>query len=186
MHASVPAGVVRRGGANMPREPRVHAESGFYHVILRGNGKQLLFENDDDRLHFLKLLCGKTQSGGVSVLAWCLMSNHIHLLLSDPQDNLSCVMHGLATAYSRYLNSASGHIGAVFQGRSTSVPIKSDRQLLQALRYIHDNPEKAGVAPAGGVPLEQLWGIPRRGAAGRRWRGPRPYRWKEPISDVLQ
>lgn len=133
----------------MPREPRVHAESGFYHVILRGNGKQLLFETDDDRLHFLKLLRGKTQSGGVSVLAWCLLSNHIHLLLSDPQDNLSCVMHGLATAYSRYFNSASGHIGAVFQGRFTSVPIKSDRQLLQALRYIHDNPEKAGVAPAG-------------------------------------
>lgn len=132
----------------MPRTSRIRSESGFYHVILRGNGKQLLFENDEDRVRFLTSLRDKTQADGISVIAWCLMSNHIHLLLDDPQNNLSHAMHALATAHARHFNDASGHVGAVFQGRFTSVPIKDNEQLLQVVRYIHDNPEKAGIAPA--------------------------------------
>ena len=132
----------------MPRTSRTRSESGFYHVILRGNGKQLLFESDEDRARFLTLLRVKTRAGGISVIAWCLMSNHIHLLLDDPQGNLSHAMHALATAYARHFNDASSHVGVVFQGRFTSVPIADERQLLRAVRYIHDNPEKAGIAPA--------------------------------------
>lgn len=132
----------------MPRTSRIRSESGFYHVILRGNGKQLLFENDEDRVRFLTSLRDKTQAGGISVIAWCLMSNHIHLLLDDPQNNLSHAMHALAAAHARHFNDASGHVGAVFQGRFTSVPIKDNEQLLQVVRYIHDNPEKAWIAPA--------------------------------------
>ena len=131
----------------MPRTSRTRSESGLYHVILRGNGKQLLFESDEDRVSFLSLLRVKTRADGISVIAWCLMSNHIHLLLDDPQDNLSHAMHALATAYARHFNDASGHVGVVFQGRFTSVPIADEHQLLRAVRYIHDNPEKAGVAP---------------------------------------
>lgn len=132
----------------MPRTSRIRSESGLYHVVLRGNGKQLLFESDRDRARFLALLRDKIQTDGIFVIAWCLMSNHIHLLLDDPQDNLSHAMHALATAYARHFNDASGRVGTVFQGRFTSVPIKDERQLLRAVRYIHDNPEKAGVAPA--------------------------------------
>ena len=132
----------------MPRTSRTRSESGLYHVILRGNGKQLLFESDEDRARFLTLLRVKTRAGGISVIAWCLMSNHIHLLLDDPQGNLSHAMHALATAYARHFNDASSHVGVVFQGRFTSVPIADERQLLRAVRYIHDNPEKAGIAPA--------------------------------------
>ena len=136
----------------MPRKPRVRAETGFYHVIFRGNGKQLLFEGDNDRMHFLGMLRDKTRADGISVIAWCLMDNHVHLLLDDPLNALSHAMHALATAYARYFNDSSGHVGAVFQGRFTSVPIKDERQLLQAVRYIHDNPEKAGMAPARKYP----------------------------------
>lgn len=129
----------------MPRASRQYSESGFYHVVLRGNGKQLIFEDDSDRLVFLKRLKEKSAIDGVRIIVWCLMSNHVHLLVDDPKGSLSHFMHAISTAYARYFNEKSGHVGSVFQGRFTSVPITSDGQLLQAVRYIHDNPAKAGV-----------------------------------------
>lgn len=128
----------------MPRPPRQYSESGFYHVVLRGNGKQIIFEDDSDRQMFLKLLMEKKAADSVRIIAWCLMSNHIHLLIDDPEGSLSHFMHAISTAYARYFNEKTGHVGAVFQGRFTSVPITSDDQLLQAVRYIHENPAKAG------------------------------------------
>lgn len=132
----------------MPRVSRQPSATGFYHVIFRGNGRQLLFEDDDDRRYFLGLLTKKAAKFDIAIIAWCLMSNHIHLLLEDPKTQLSQAMHGLATAYARHFNCRSGHVGSVFQGRFTSVAITSDRQLLQAVRYIHENPRKAGIAQA--------------------------------------
>lgn len=136
----------------MPKSPRQYSESGYYHVMLRGNGKQIIFEDDADRRFFLKLLREKTAADGVAVIAWCLMSNHVHLLLDDPKGSLSHVMHAVSTAYARYFNDKTGHVGAVFQGRFVSVPITDDAQLLQAVRYIHENPAKAGVAAVEGYP----------------------------------
>ena len=136
----------------MPRLPRQYSESGFYHVMLRGNGKQIIFEDDADRRFFLKLLREKTEADGVAIIAWCLMSNHVHLLIDDPKGSISHVMHAVSTAYARHFNDKTGHLGAVFQGRFTSVPIADDNQLLQALRYIHENPAKAGVAAVSEYP----------------------------------
>lgn len=136
----------------MPRMTRLLSDSGFYHVVLRGNGKQLLFEDDADRRQFLQLLREKTDTDGIAVIAWCLMSNHVHLLLEDTKDTLSHMMHALATAYARRFNEKTGHVGAVFQGRFFSAPIKCDRQLLQAVRYLHENPVKAGIARAADYP----------------------------------
>lgn len=130
----------------MPRVARQIADSGFYHVTCRGNGRQLLFEDDEDRRHYVALLENKARSHEVAVLAWCLMDNHVHLLLDDQKNEVSHMMHGLTTAYAQYFNSKTGHVGAVFQGRFTGVPITDDRQLLQAVRYIHENPAKANVA----------------------------------------
>lgn len=136
----------------MPRMPRQQAESGFYHVICRGSGRQLLFEDDGDRRFFLNLLATKTGEQGIVLLAWCLMSNHVHVLMEDEKRGLSVAMHGLATGYARYFNRKTGHVGPVFQDRFASVPVESDRQLLQAVRYIHDNPAKAGVARVDSYP----------------------------------
>lgn len=130
----------------MPRVARQIADSGFYHVTCRGNGRQLLFEDDEDRRHYVALLENKARSHEVAVLAWCLMDNHVHLLLDDQKNEVSHMMHGLTTAYAQYFNSKTGHVGAVFQGRFTGVPITDDRQLLQAVRYIHENPAKANIA----------------------------------------
>lgn len=142
----------REGSVLMPRSPRQYSESGFYHVILRGNGKQIIFERDADYRFFLHLLREKAAAEDVKVIAWCLMSNHVHLLLEDATGSLSHFMHALSTAYARHFNDATGHVGAVFQGRFTSVPITSDAQLLQAVRYIHENPAKAGAGSVDSYP----------------------------------
>ena len=74
------------------------------------------------------------------------MDNHVHLLVEDPCQNLSYAMHGLATAYALRYNGRTGHVGSVFQGRFASVPVESDRQLLQVVRYIHENPMRVGIS----------------------------------------
>lgn len=136
----------------MPRVSRRVAESGHYHVMLRGNGKQVIFEDDADRRTFLDALARTLEMPGLSLLAWCLMTNHVHLLFCDETGCLSSAMHALATKYAGYFNSRTGHVGSVFDGRFKSVPIESDAQLIAAIRYIHDNPKKAGICSASDYP----------------------------------
>lgn len=132
----------------MPRIARRVAESGFYHVVLKGNGGQIIFDDDEDRRAFLAALSSSLEDTELSLIAWCLMSTHAHLLLSDEVGCLSSAMHSLATKYAGYFNSRTGHLGSVFSGRFKSVPVESDVQLIAAVRYIHNNPEKAGICPA--------------------------------------
>ena len=129
----------------MPRCARRIAESGYYHVMLRGNGKQVIFYDDLDRREFLRALGDAVVSGGLSLVAWCLMTNHVHLLLIDELGRLSQGVHDLATRYAGYFNKRTGHVGSVFDGRFRSVPVESDDQLLAAVLYIHENPAKAGI-----------------------------------------
>lgn len=132
----------------MPRTARLLSQSGWYHVIVRGNGRQLLFEDDADRARFCSLMVEHFENEGISLGAWCLMSNHVHLLVEDPWQRLSQAMHAIETAYALRFNARTGHVGSVFQGRFKSIPIETDRQLLCVVRYIHENPERAGVALA--------------------------------------
>lgn len=136
----------------MARTARQKSESGIYHVMLRGCGKQCLFEDDANRIKFLEILSSNTEKYRVSVLAWCLMDNHIHLVLSDRQDDLSPCLKAIAGHYAMYFNSRTAHVGHVFQDRFKSKPIETDGYLLQAVRYVHRNPEKAGIAAAEDYP----------------------------------
>lgn len=130
------------------RAARAKSESGCYHVVAWGNGRQIIFESDADRTRFLHLLQERAGATGVSVIAWCLMDNHVHLILEDCANRLSEFMHVLLTRYAAYFNSRSGHVGHVFQERFFSEPIESDRHLLAAVRYVHLNPERAGISGA--------------------------------------
>ena len=136
----------------MPRAPRAIAESGFYHVILRGNGKQIIFEDDADRRAFLVLLAKRAGDAGINVLAWCLMDNHVHLVLDDPTQVLSEMMQRLSGDYAQRFNRKSGRVGHVFENRFKSCPIETEAYLLQAIRYVHDNPENAGICPVAEYP----------------------------------
>lgn len=132
----------------MPRTRRERSESGYYHVTLRGNGKQLLFETSKDRTVFMEAVRSSFMRSGISLIAWCLMGNHVHLIIDDPHDHMGEALHRVASSYASYFNRTFGHTGHVFEGRYGSVPIRDDEQLLAAVRYVHDNPLKGmGIPP---------------------------------------
>ena len=136
----------------MPRAARARSESGFYHVVAKGNGGQNLFEDASDYRAFLELVSAAAEKCGMSVHAYCLMSNHVHLLLEDQGGRLSDFMKSLTTGYAMRFNAKTGHIGHVFQQRFKSQPVEDEVHLLQAVRYIHNNPAKAGMCSADEYP----------------------------------
>lgn len=130
----------------MTRTARKHSETGLYHAMLRGCAGLLIFEDDNDRCYFVNLMSRRLSKFDIEILCWCLMDNHVHILVEDPNDAISNGFHGLATAYARYFNFKTGRRGPLFQDRFESVPIESERQLLNCVRYIHNNPAKAHMA----------------------------------------
>ena len=137
-----------RGKGAGVRAARRASESGYYHVILRGDGRRNIFEDDDDRRAFLELLSRQLIDRGVDVVAWCLMDNHVHLVPCDSEGCLSKAVGSLAMRYAQRFNARTGHVGHVFQERFKSFPIESDAYLLEAVRYVHNNPERGGICPA--------------------------------------
>lgn len=132
----------------MDRIARARSETGFYHVVSRGNNKRPIFSDDVDRHRFLKLLQDCCAQYDINIIAWCLMSNHVHLLFEDLHGQLSEAMKRLLGGYAAYFNARTGRIGHLFQGRFSSRAIDTDAYLLECVRYIHNNPANAHVAPA--------------------------------------
>ena len=130
----------------MPYIRRQQCESNLYHVIIRGEGRMLLFEDRLDREVFLDLMRQKRAECSVELLAWCLMGNHVHLLLHAELANISAFMERVERPYVRHFNNRHDHIGHLFQGRFKSIPVVGDPQLLETVRYIHRNPVEGGVA----------------------------------------
>lgn len=130
----------------MARSARKVSPSGYYHVMQRGIGKQLLFENDYDYEKYLKKLFELKSFVEFELSAYCLMNNHVHLLIKvDGLDKLSRLMQMIGTSYANYYNKKYEHCGYVFQNRFHSEVIDSERYLLSCLNYIHNNPLKAGI-----------------------------------------
>ncbi|MFO7535147.1 MAG: transposase, partial [Kiritimatiellia bacterium] len=88
----------------MARKLRVQFEGAIYHVRLRGVDRRKLFDDDDERARFLKRLAEAVEEYGVRLYLFCLMTNHVHLLVETPKANLSVFMHKLQTAYTVYYN----------------------------------------------------------------------------------
>lgn len=132
----------------MPRIQRQASESGYYHVMLRGNARQLLFESDDDRRAFLSALDTVMEKTGLCLLAWCLMDNHVHFVVDAHDCALSDAMRSLAIRYAHRFNQKADRVGHVFQDRYRSKPIESDAYLLEAVRYVHNNPLEIGASAA--------------------------------------
>lgn len=129
----------------MARTARIKSESGYYHVMLRGNNRNLIFKNKQDRLKFLKLVQKQVNRGFISVIAYCLMDNHLHMLLRENDGQLTAAMQSLSTAYAIYFNKKYNRTGHLFQNRFESETIDDEKYLFAALRYIHQNPVKAGI-----------------------------------------
>ena len=129
----------------MVRQQRLGCESNIYHVVARGVGRQIIFEDDTDRFKFLGYLREFGESG-VILHAWCLMDNHIHLLARGPIATISSSMGLLLGSYAQWFNLRHGRAGHLFQNRFDSECVESDAYFLTVVRYIHQNPLKAGLA----------------------------------------
>jgi len=124
----------------MATKPRQRSASGFYHLFQRGVNLFDIFEDDIDRKFYLNRMQRYALDADVEIHAWCLMSNHVHLLLRASLENLSSFMRRLGSVFARRFNSRHGRTGPLFECRFGSVCVETDAQLLAVLRYIHRNP----------------------------------------------
>lgn len=127
----------------MARYRRIYSETGIYHVMCRGNDKTDIFIDDEDKLKYLNILGEKMEESNYTLYAYCIMSNHSHLILKEENQTLPNIMRRINTSYAQYFNRKYGRVGHVFQGRYRSEPIGDDSYLLTAIRYVHNNPVKA-------------------------------------------
>jgi REP element-mobilizing transposase RayT/DNA-binding transcriptional regulator YhcF (GntR family) len=139
------------------RKPRVHYQGGLYHVIARGNQRQKVFLGKEDYLKYLRLMDEYLEHHGMAVYAYCLMPNHVHILLEQAADQpLSRYMQRLQSAYTGYFNRKHKKVGHLFQGRYKAILVDRDAYLLELIRYVHLNPirakleEKVGAYPWSG------------------------------------
>lgn len=116
---------------------------GYYHVMMRGNRKEKTFLEDRDYYVFLKLLKRYTDEFDVKVICYCLMTNHVHLLLYDPDFHLSELMKKFNSVYAKYFNSVHEYVGHIYQDNFKSEPINDEKYFLTAFRYILNNPVAA-------------------------------------------
>ena len=128
----------------MTRYVRKPSKADIYHVVVRGVGRQIIFEDARDKKHFIEILEETLDKYNAALWAYCLMDNHVHLLLNVPFADLSTFMQKLQTNYARYFNKRHSREGTLFQGRFFSEPVQTDEQLAAVVRYIHYNPVKAG------------------------------------------
>ncbi len=129
----------------MARKPRIHFPGACYHVMLRGNGGDDLFFDNEDRYRFYILLQHCIERYGCRVHAFCLMSSHIHLALQVGTVPLSRIMQNLSLRYTRWINKRLERNGHLFQGRYKAILVDEENYLLQLVSYLHLNPVRAGM-----------------------------------------
>lgn len=138
----------------MPRKPRIHFPGALYHVILRGNAGYPIFLNDRGREHFYDLIGQGVERFGHRIHAFCLMTNHVHLLVQVGEVPLSRIIHNLTLRYTAWLNRRHNRIGHLFHGRYKALLVDADNYLLELVRYIHLNPVRAAMTE---LPDEYRW-----------------------------
>ena len=129
----------------MPREARKKSRTGIYHIIMRGINKQTIFEENEDKQRFLEILQKYRKISQYVLYSYCLMDNHIHLLIKEGEEELSVAMKRICSSYVYWFNSKYGRFGHLFQERFKSENVENTVYFLTVLRYIHQNPLKAGL-----------------------------------------
>ena len=129
----------------MPRTARVKSRTGVYHVMLRGVNQQQIFFDEEDYLHFTDLLGRYKRTCGFRLYAYCLMGNHVHLLMKTGAEPLGDFFKRLICSYVFWYNSKYERVGHLFQNRFRSEPVDSKEYFLTVLRYILRNPVNAGL-----------------------------------------
>lgn len=134
----------------MSRNARQLSSTDTYHVVIRGADHQLLFEEKKDYQKYLEILQLYEAECQFELYAYCLMPNHIHLLIHSPVTSLGSVFRHVSTTYSSWFNAKYNRTGYLQEGRYFSEPVETEKYLFTVLRYIHQNPIKAGLETVPG------------------------------------
>jgi putative transposase len=148
----------------MPRKPRVFSPHIAYHIIARGNNRSVLFRSDHDFRRYLELLAFFKTQYAFDVFHYCLMTNHVHLLMRfGDREAFQKVPQRLQLNYAKHVAAKYQHVGHVFQDRFRSLPVEDNRYMLECGRYIERNPVNAGMV---GVAEDYRWSSHRFYALG--------------------
>ncbi|MGJ5816015.1 transposase [Paludibaculum fermentans] len=138
----------------MPRIARCVAPGAAHHITQRGTARQLVFRTRADRLVYLDLLREQAGFASVSVLAYCLMPNHIHMIAVPPEeDSLAILFRRVHGRFAQYFNARRSRCGHLWQNRFYSCPM-GPAHLWTAIRYVESNPMRAGLAEQ---PVDYEW-----------------------------
>lgn len=129
----------------MARTARIHSFSNVYHVMLRGVNRQQIFEERFDYIQFIKILYELIPICDCQIYAYCLMGNHVHMLIKADGEPIDMVMKRLENRFVQWYNKKYGRTGHLFENRYKSEPVDDERYLLTVFRYILQNPVKAGI-----------------------------------------
>jgi REP element-mobilizing transposase RayT len=173
----------------MARKARTEVEGGLYHVITRGNNRRQIFNSPADYEKFLFLLAVQKIKLPFFLYAYCLMTNHVHLLLERQASAVGRIMHRLLTGYAQYYNRRYRRVGHLLQGRHKAILCQSERYLSELVRYIHLNPVRAGMVtrPEDYELVDQIEMLRKKGSRSarsnlidwlRQWKGSVAYREK--------
>src|SRR5690554_3854054 len=127
----------------MPRRAREKSSTGVYHVMLRGINKQKIFHDQEDYEKFIEIVKNYKELCTYELYAYCLMSNHFHLLIKEGKEELAAVFRRIGAKYVYWYNLKYKRCGHLFQDRYRSEVVETQQYLLTVLRYIHQNPLKA-------------------------------------------
>lgn len=130
----------------MPRKPRTQAPKSIYHVLSRGNNKEMIFKADSDKYYFLNKLVIAKKKFKFDLYCYAIMPNHFHLLIRPSEKaSLSNIMKSLLVSYSNHYNYKYCRVGHVFQDRFKSFICLQNTYLVTLISYIHQNPKRAGL-----------------------------------------
>ncbi|WP_433747954.1 transposase [Falsibacillus pallidus] len=132
----------------MPRRARSKSSTSIYHLIMRGVNRQSIFEDDEDRTRFLETISRFKKNNSFQLYSYCLMNNHVHLLMKEGADSISTAVQKISSSYVYFYNEKYERSGHLFQERFKSEDINNMRYFLTVLRYIHQNPLRAGLSPS--------------------------------------
>ena len=138
----------------MARAARTKSKSGIYHVIVRGINRQNIFQDEEDKGVYLDRLTHYKDECGIKLYAYCLMSNHVHLLVNETDKPLNEFMKKLGTSYSYRFNQKYDRVGHLFQDRYKSEPVNDDSYFLTVFRYIRRAPR--GLEPYVWTALREI------------------------------
>ena len=178
----------------MPRTSRIVVMGYPHHIIQRGHNRQVVFASEEDYQYYVDNLCEWKEKLGCKVYAYCLMTNHVHLIVDPGEDggNLARLMKRLAGRQTRYLNKLEKRTGSLWVGRFKSSTISTNEYLLACCRYVELNPVRAGIVAdpidyrwssygskignkkkSGWILIRAIWDLPITGKSVRRdiWNG---------------